>query len=61
MTRKDYVLMAKMLHEVRQMRHSFNSDDELFECIAHRIADVFQQDNLRFNRSRFIQACRGGN
>jgi hypothetical protein len=52
MTWKDYVLIAKALHSWSQ-RHAI-------ECPAmlETLADALQEDNPRFNREKFITACK---
>lgn len=70
MTRKDYVLIADT---IAQMSRDIANDEGLtlttagrtilsgervaVEAIAHRLAYQLQQDNPRFDRKRFIDAC----
>lgn len=57
MTRKDYWKFAAMLSYSRPNR---NTESTLFAFWAARVkqvADIFQEDNPRFNRERFYEAC----
>jgi hypothetical protein len=70
MTRKDYVLLADLL---AQFSRDIATDEGLtltangravlsgervgLQTIAHRLAEKLQQDNPRFDRHRFIEAC----
>lgn len=70
MTRKDYVLIADTIAQFS--RDIAENDDPALtdrarailigervaiQTIAHRIADQLHQDNTRFDRRRFIDAC----
>jgi hypothetical protein len=70
MTRKDYVLIADTIAQVSRDIASDQSPDASDRhrailsgerlatyTIAHRLAEQLHQDNPRFDRSRFIQAC----
>lgn len=70
MTRKDYVLIADtiagLVRDIAQEQFGDLSDrgrailsgERLAATnIAHRLADQLRQDNPRFDRSRFIDAC----
>jgi predicted Zn-dependent peptidase len=68
MTRKDYILLADVLATFSRDLAStaFESDTAkailtgerlAAQSIAHRIADQLHQDNTRFDRKRFIEAC----
>jgi hypothetical protein len=62
MTRKDYVLLAKVLRESKtgEFIDAFPvSGEEMRLDIIGRIATMLQQDNPRFNREKFITACEG--
>ena len=50
MTRKDYVKTAEILNDV--VYGTFETTAELIEAFA----DMFEQDNPNFDRSRFIYA-----
>jgi hypothetical protein len=71
MTRKDYVLIADTIAGlVRDIANdeedsTLTANRQLFlfgqwvglQTIAHRLADQLHQDNHRFDRKRFIDAC----
>lgn len=65
MTRKDYVLIAEAIQAehawVQENRAVLGScvDAQLFRMkeTAGRIAGAMAQDNPRFDRERFMQAC----
>lgn len=69
MTRKDYILIAET---IAQMSRDIAMDHEALtergqailigeqlavQSIAYRLADQLRQDNPRFDRGRFIEAC----
>ena len=51
MTRKDYKLIAEVIAV------SWFSSAELKLDLVNNLADKLEQDNPRFNRSRFLTAC----
>jgi hypothetical protein len=53
MTRKDYVNTADILKD-----YAGAMDSDWFEDLVNDFANMFSVDNERFNRVRFIQACR---
>ncbi len=58
MTRKDYIAFAKIIRAHRERW----LDEDCGECppilaIADDMADLFSNDNPRFDRQRFLQAC----
>ena len=70
MTRKDYVLLADTIAQFsRDIANDAFADlsdtaktilagERLAaQTIAHRLADQLRQDNPRFDRKRFIDAC----
>lgn len=68
MTRKDYILLAETIAQFSRDLAStaFENDTAkailtgerlAAQSIAHRIADQLHQDNTRFDRKRFIDAC----
>ena len=64
MTRKDYIALAAALREVRQiakekgtLRQREVASYTIWEAVM-RIADVLQDDNPRFDRSRFEAATK---
>jgi hypothetical protein len=54
MTRKDYVRFAMML---KNQRIIFNGDKDTIYHIAYATAYIFEQDNERFDRAKFLKAC----
>lgn len=70
MTKKDYLLLASTLASVR---HDFidafdeftTNDTEvgsniMWSAIVARLSDALALDNDCFNRTKFIDACKGG-
>ena len=68
MTRKDYVLIAETIAQMSRDLASTAFENDTAKAIltgerlathaiAHRIADQLHQDNTRFDRKRFIEAC----
>ena len=68
MTRKDYVLIADTIAQMSRDIASTGFENDTakailtgerlaVDAIAHRLADQLHQDNTRFDRKRFIQAC----
>lgn len=57
MTRKHFEAVAAKL---RQERHASANDSERLGVIraSQAIADVFAEANPRFDRARFLDACR---
>ena len=51
MTRKDYKLIAEVIAV------SWFGSAELRADLVNNFADKLEQDNPRFNRSRFLTAC----
>ena len=66
MTRKDYEAVAEVLAEYRRDVRDFPSEVldhdivaiETVNRLAECLAKVFEQDNPRFQRSRFVEACK---
>jgi hypothetical protein len=54
MTRKDYVKFAEMLRQKRQLIE--DSSSTLLD-LTISIADIFAQDNPKFDREKFYAAC----
>ena len=52
MTRKDYVSTAEILKTYAEAMDLF-----FFEDLVNDFADMFAEDNARFNRVRFVEAC----
>jgi hypothetical protein len=61
MTRKHFEAVARILREERQLQRERpqRTDDQRTTYIASELAAVFQADNPRFDRQRFIAACTG--
>ena len=58
MTRKDYERFAAMLAgELALARFADDDRDYRVRNIILSTADIFAQDNPRFDRDRFYQAC----
>ena len=64
MTRKDYVRFAAMLKDMHIKCNQDNANgietnpNIIVSCIEYRIADIFQSENSKFMRSKFLEACR---
>ena len=52
MTRKDYVSTAEILKTYAEAMDLF-----FFQDLVNDFADMFAEDNARFNRVRFVEAC----
>ena len=70
MTRKDYVLIADTIAQFSRdiANQQFETQSEAgvlmlageraaLHTLSHRLADQLRNDNHRFDRSRFIDAC----
>lgn len=63
MTKKDYVCISA---EIRSVLECYGNDmdtgditgREALEELTSRLCTVFQRDNPRFDRTRFLEACR---
>jgi hypothetical protein len=53
MTRKDYIAVSDILSEYAPLVNQ----PELFDQMVNDFADYMQDDNDRFLRTRFIDAC----
>jgi len=54
MTRKDYQLIAEVFANFGQM---IELEETIGAEIARELANVLQNDNPRFDRARFLDAC----
>ena len=57
MTKKDYILIAKVIKEVAT---GWNYDSKyayVVSTIAVQLAERLEKDNTRFNRDKFLKAC----
>jgi hypothetical protein len=61
MTKKDYVLIAALLAEIRSrygpLPNKSVSAARVLADVTTGIADILARDNPRFNRTRFFEAC----
>ena len=57
MTRKDYVLLAHVLKEVRTDCERAQQATPALDRAAQYLAAVLGQDNPRFDRERFLKAA----
>jgi hypothetical protein len=55
MSKKNYQAIAAALNEVKGVDHR-----EAWAVIVNALADVLAASNPRFDRSRFIEACKTG-
>lgn len=54
LTKKDYVAIAKIVNK----SYAGDSSTEFeLPALEKRLADYFEQDNPKFNRQRFLDAC----
>lgn len=54
MTRKDYELIAREIWLVRLMT---DSDEVTLDRLASFLVTVFEADNPRFRKDKFLEAC----
>lgn len=54
LTKKHYEAISRTLV---QYRAQDNDGEYITDMIASDLADYFTQDNPKFNRARFLQAC----
>jgi DNA-binding MarR family transcriptional regulator len=60
MTRKDYVETARILSDVRESLISLGPEGEdIFGNLVADFAEMFENDNERFQSERFDNACWG--
>jgi hypothetical protein len=60
MTRKDYVSTAEILADYRRTFYSAGEKTaDAFDELVNDFAQMFADDNDRFMRSKFIDACLG--
>lgn len=57
MTRKDYVLIADILKNNREDFIKGEDGFTVIEIIANQMANALEEDNPRFDRARFLEAC----
>jgi hypothetical protein len=56
MTKKNYIAIASMMNQVDKSELS-TGQKTLFVDICNRLADIFENDNPRFDYSKFVRAC----
>ena len=58
MTRKDYIIIAKLMHTIKPKE----SGEELgaWRMIQAKMSDACMEDNERFDREKFRNACEHG-
>lgn len=56
MTRKDYIKAASQIREQRTLART-KGDRKIVDALQQSLASMFAQDNPRFDRTRFDQAC----
>ena len=57
MTRKDYVLIAQTLSDLMKDFNNCGDDSVSLSLVAEELADTLANDNPRFDRARFLEAC----
>ena len=55
MTRKDYLLAVRKIKEYEANGDFSRKSDK--KLVVSLLADMFQEDNHRFKRDRFLKAC----
>ncbi len=61
MTKKDYIKLAKLISDTSNVIDGNHPEGQLFIRTSNLIAglcDILKEDNPRFDRERFITACR---
>ena len=59
MTRKDYVAIAEAFADSRPSAVTTPVQFYQWEDTRNKVANVFAEDNPRFDRQRFYKACEG--
>ena len=57
MTRKDYKVLADAILRAYLWEAKKGAEQEGVKQVAHEIAIALYQENHRFNREKFMQAC----
>jgi hypothetical protein len=64
MSKKTYQAVAHAIYSTREMIYRDPTHDEvrtaLLADLADKLSDVFAEDNPRFSRSLFVEACETG-
>jgi hypothetical protein len=60
MTRKDYILIAETIRTIDRATFSIYDDvaEKLRANMAGHFAAMLERDNPRFDRARFLKACK---
>ena len=59
MTRKDYEAIATRMNKLLWIHETYNETHEAYhDDLCEALGDVFAADNERFDRKRFLKACR---
>ena len=56
MTRKDYQAVAEIISTLAD-KYQFDEGKDIIAEVALDLADMMQDDNPRFNRETFLDAC----
>ena len=56
MTKKDYVMFAKMFSRTKP-KDAGDEAIQLWEEHVKATAEIFHHDNMRFDYTRFLEAC----
>lgn len=57
MTKKDYELIADSLKNSLYLFKGHNIRTETIEATIHQLAKDLETTNIKFDRTRFLQAC----
>ena len=57
MTKKDYEAIAAIIREFQDVNRTVRA--QLATQVSERLAEYMAADNPRFDRARFLAACRG--
>lgn len=57
MTKKDFILIARVLSESKENRNRLVETPQVFDRVAQRMADALADTNPLFDRGRFLTAC----
>jgi hypothetical protein len=59
MTEKDYILIAKVINETINENPMYHPTRIVFHDLVDRLAKELKQDNIRFEKDKFIRAVFG--
>ena len=57
MTRKDYIQLARIIKDNKLYTNNSTRKILKFDSFINDLSDVLKQDNINFDRLRFIDAC----